>query len=230
MEEQMRKLSIKTQQMHKMFDIEKNYNIDDAIEILRKFQSIRKFSQGVELIVKLKDSKVNKFVFNLVYGLPQNLKILAIVNSTLEKKLKEENTFPNLHIGGEEMLEPIIRTGKTDFNNILCTTDMFAKITKHAKALGQLRLMPSSKTGTVLDDVMGGVRSLLLGTIAKVKKDVNTVRLKIAGVAFENSHIKENIIAVLEGIKTELGGNDSIIESVSIKLSMSPAVKLVNKL
>lgn len=229
MEEKMRKLSLKTQQMRKMFEANKRYSVDDGIKILREFQSIRKFSQGVELIIKLKDSKVNKFVFNLVYGLPKNLKILAIVNSTLEKELKSENKFPNLHIGGEEMLEPIIRTGKTDFDNILCTTDMFAKITKHAKILGQLRLMPSSKTGTVLDNIMEGVRSLLLGAIVKVKKDVHTVRLKIANVAFENYQIKENVIAVLEAIKTELG-SDTNIESVSIKLSMSPAVKLVHKL
>jgi ribosomal protein L1 len=229
----MNNISRKTQEMLKLFDENSFLGIKDAIKVLRKFESVRKFKQAVELSISLKESKkkkggnaVSRFVFNLSHGLPQNLKILAVVNSTMEKQIKEENKFANLHVAGEEAILKIVQDRKTDYNMIVCTPDMFTKFGRHAAILGPMRLMPSAKTGTVLENVMSGVRELLLGTKLTVKKDKNVLRMKIANFDFADNEIEDNFISVMGGLVDELKTKE-LIKSVRMKLSMSPSVNVL---
>lgn len=229
----MSNISRKTQQMCELFDASSFYSVKDAVKILRKFEPLRKFKQGIELSISLKEQKkkkgaaiVNRFVFTISHGLPQDLKILAVVNSTMEKQLKDENKFANLHIGGEEAILKIAQDRKTDYNMIVCTPDMFSKFGKHAAILGPMKLMPSAKTGTVLENIMVGVKDLLLGTKLKVKKDKNVIRMKIANADFSDGQIEENFNSVISDLVEEIKSKD-MIKSVRIKLSMSPSVNVL---
>jgi large subunit ribosomal protein L1 len=229
----MNKISRRTQQMREMFDATAFYGFKDALKTLRKFESLRKFKQGIELSISLKEAKkkkgssvVNRFVFTVSHGLPQDLKILAVVNSTMEKQLRDDNKFANLHLGGEEAILKIAQDRKTDYNMIVCTPDMFAKFAKHAAILGPMKLMPSAKTGTVLENIMSGVRDLLLGTKLKVKKDKNVLRMKIANADFSDLEIEENFNSVMSDLIEEIKQKD-MVKSVRMKLSMSPSVNIL---
>lgn len=210
-----------------LIDKSKQYKVNEALDLLKTMGQERKFIQSIDLEVKLqnKDTVPSRYNITLNHGMEKNIKILAIVSFETEKELR--SLFPNITVGGEDQIQNIASTKTANFDIILCSKDMFSKVSKIASILGPLGKMPSSKNGTVSEHMQVTIRDLISGCRLSIKKSKdNFLRFAIGKINFSNEQIISNLKKVFQEIITEIK-QESIIDRISIRSTMSPSIILI---
>lgn len=104
---------------------------------------------------------------------------------------------------GEEDIFEQIKQGIIEFDRCICHTDSYEKLTKAGlgRVLGPRGLMPSAKTGTVVDDVVNQVQMLRGGTIYRERDAV--IRMPIGQLGFSPEQLRDNLRATIDRIKKD---------------------------
>ena len=105
---------------------------------------------------------------------------------------------------GEESLLETIKAGPIKFDRLLCHPDSLQKLQKAGvgRILGPKGLMPSSKTGTVVRNIAGTMRSMVGGT--EYREKIGVVRLAIGQLAFTPEQMQANIRAFMTKLKNDI--------------------------
>ncbi|KAF7303025.1 hypothetical protein MKEN_01265500 [Mycena kentingensis (nom. inval.)] len=107
-------------------------------------------------------------------------------------------------VGGTEMIEGVL-SGRLRANTILCTPDLIKAITPRlGRFLGPMGLMPSTRRGTVTDDIEGYVKRVKGSTEWKADRAGN-IRMPIGRMDFPTENVVKNFRFVLESIKRATG-------------------------
>lgn len=203
----------------------------EAVKILKSSESKRNFKQSIDIDISLKPKKKqdipSSYVFNVVNGLPKNLKILAVVSALDCERLRRENKLDCLTIGIVDDVKNIVEAGKTHFNAIVTNKDTLISMVPYAKRLVGLGLMPSVKTGTVFEDMFAGVLNMVGGTKLVTKKNKNEIRLKIANIDFSENQIVENVKCVCSDLMSII--SDDLVSKITLSSTMGPGVRLNHK-
>lgn len=180
-----------------MVDRKKNYKLEDAVELLKKFKKT-KFDETVELHINTREKGISGQV-TLPHGTGKTRKI----------KIADDTTIAN------------IERGVIDFDVLVAHPSMMPKLAKVARILGPRGLMPNPKNGTVTDKPEQAVEKLAGGQVNyKTESTAPIIHLSIGKASFEDNKIAENIKSVIASVGV------SKIESATVKLTMSPGVKL----
>jgi len=102
--------------------------------------------------------------------------------------------------GGEELVEGVM-DGKIQPTAVLATPGMLPTISRLGRTLGPKGLMPNTKRGTVMPDVVKGIEEAKGAFIWKGDK-IGTVRAKVGRVHFPDEDIEKNISAFLQNVKS----------------------------
>ena len=88
--------------------------------------------------------------------------------------------------------------------------------------------MPNPKNGTITTDVAKSVESFKAGRLNfKSQPDHGMIRMKVAKVNMESDKIKENVLALLKAVNTEVKRLSSTpFKQVTIKPTMGSSIKL----
>ena len=175
----------------------------------KKFQdAITKYAKFLESIdlsfkINLKKIKTADFSLRSIIELPHgNGKKIRIGVLCDENKLSEAKKSGAEVIGSEDLLKKI-SSGKIEFDKLICTPSMMAKVGKFGKILGPKGLMPNPKLGTVTSDIKKTVKALKDGQIEiKNDKDGN-IAASIGKKSFPDNKIIENFNAFMQVIKKE---------------------------
>ncbi|KAI7974642.1 hypothetical protein EIK77_003790 [Talaromyces pinophilus] len=105
-------------------------------------------------------------------------------------------------VGDKEIFENI-KKGIIEFERCICHTDSLDALNKAGlgRILGPRGLMPSVKTGTVVDDVGIRVQMLRGGTVYRERDAV--IRMPIGQLGFSPDQLRDNLRAALEQIKKD---------------------------
>ena len=183
---------------------EKKVSFKDAIELVKK-NSSAKFDESIDLNLRLnlKQSKGGDFNLRTVLKLPNgNGKKVKIAVLCESDKIKEAKSSGAEIFGSEDLLDKI-SSGKIEFQKLICTPGMMAKIGKYGKILGPKGLMPNPKLGTVSNDIKKAVENLKTGLIElKNDKDGN-VGCSIGKKSFTSDKLNENFNFFIENLKKE---------------------------
>lgn len=182
-------------------NIQEPKTLIEAIEII-KAKGSSKFDESIDLDVPLKiNTKKNENIrgtFELAYGIKKNIRIAVIAETD---KVKEAQEMGVTFAGGEDLIEQISKEG-LDVDICLCTIEMFPRITKLAKILGPLKLMPNKKDGTVTNHIKQNIESLTAGKIKTIRNDnAGHIRLSVGKKSFSSEQIAENIKRCFDFIK-----------------------------
>src|SRR6201981_3830651 len=126
------------------------YTLADAVPLLQKVK-YAKFDETVEVTMRLgvdpkhADQMVRGTVV-LPHGLGKSKKVLVV--ATGEKQREAEQAGADI-VGGEELVERILKESWTDYDAVIATPDMMRSVGRLGKVLGPRGLMPNPKTGTV---------------------------------------------------------------------------------
>ena len=211
------------------FDKNKSYAISEAVELVKK-NSKTKFDASVEVHFRLgidpkKGDQQIRGAVSLPNGTGKEVKVAAFVSPANEKVCKEAGADL---VGGEELIDKIKKTEKTDFQVAVAEIDMMKNLAQIAKILGTRGLMPSPKNDTVTNNPAKAVMELKKGKISFKNDDTANLHAVIGKVSFEDQKLVENFQAFLETVKKAKPSATKglYIKNVSLSSSMGPGIKV----
>ncbi len=213
-----------------LIDSKKTYNLKEAIELALKTNPA-KFDASVEVHVRLgvdprqADQNLRDTV-KLPAGTGKTVRVAVFAD--IDDVAKAKAAGADI-AGSEEFLQQLDK-GVFDFDILISTPMMMAKLGKYAKALGPKGLMPNPKSGTVTPDVAKAVEEAKAGRVEYRVDSTGIVHVGVGKVSFGDDKIQENIMAVFASLKaakpSSLKGN--YVKSLYITTSMGPSIAIEN--
>ena len=221
----------KSKRYKKLSDLsqgKKAETIEDAIIKVKK-NCTTKFDESIDvsclLNLKSKKQEVNlRTLVNLPNGNGKKLKIAVLCEESKIQEAKDSGA----ELTGSDKLINDINAGKIDFDKLIATPDMMAKMGKLGKILGPKGLMPNPKLGTVTNNIKASVKALKSGQIEiKNDKDGN-IAASIGKKSFSDVKIKENYEAFMQTLLKEkpTGAKGDFVISAFLTSSMGISYKL----
>lgn len=183
--------------------IKKNqlYPLDKALEILKSMRTAA-FDETVELHISTKEKGISGQVV-LPHGTGKKVRVKVADASSIDNVISQ------------------IEKGQIDFDFLVATPTIMAKLAKVARILGPKGLMPNPKNGTISDNPEKVVEKLTAGQINfKTEQDFPLIHLVVGKKSFDNKQIEENIKAITTAI------GSAKIKSLVMKLTMSPSIRV----
>ena len=189
-----------------------------------------KFVESIDLSLKINLKKIKgadntlRTLIDLPHGNGKKLKVAVLCD---ENKLSEAKKSGADVVGSEDLLKKI-SDKDINFDKLICTPSMMAKIGKLGKILGPKGLMPNPKMGTVSDDLIKSVDKVKNKSIEiKNDKDGN-LAFSIGRKSFPESKLLENLKSVFQTLKKEKSSifNGENIKKIYLYSSMGPSFNL----
>lgn len=207
----------------KQVDANKVYTIAEAAELLPKI-STSKFAGSVEVSLMLNlTEKQKKETVRGTYSLPHQfgsqVRVLAFVDPQNMKSAEKADIA-----GGEELIKEV-EAGKLEFDAVIATPLMMAKIARLGKVLGSKGLMPNPKNGTVTTDPAKTIQNLKSGMRNFKMLEGGVINGIVAKTDMTTAQITENLNAFFSAVLAEVkkfGSNP--FKKVMVKPSMGPVL------
>ncbi len=225
----MAKLSKNMSKAYQLVDVNSVYGLDKAIELLKKAK-YAKFDETVDLAINLgvdprhADQNIRGAAV-MPHGLGKKVVIIAFCqgeNLTLAKQAGAD------FVGGEDLVEKILKENWMDFDNVVATPDMMKVVSKLGKVLGPRGLMPNPKTGTVTQNVAQAIKELKAGK-AQFKVDKKGVlHCPVGKLSFDTPKLMENVEALIDMLKKlkPTSAKGAYFKKMTISSTMGPGVKV----
>ena len=207
---------------------EKVETLINKIDLIKKMSNT-KFTESIDLSFKINLKKIKgadpnlRTIIELPNGNGKKFKVAVLCD---ENKLNEAKKSGADVFGSDDLIQKI-SSGKINFDKLICTPSMMAKLGKLGKILGPKGLMPNPKLGTVSDDIINTV-SKIKNKIVEIKNDKDgNVGLSVGRKTFASNKILENINFVFQGLKKDKSAifNTENIKNFYLSASMSPGLK-----
>ena len=222
------KRSKRMQEVDKLVDRNKSYQLGEAVELLKKCPPT-KFDQSLNMALKVgvdpkKSDQQVRGTVSLPHGTGQTVTLVVIAKGD---KVKEALEAGADFAGADDPLEKI-KGGWTDFSALISTPDMMRELGKLGKVLGPRGLMPTPKAGTVTTDVAKAVREAKAGKIEfKVDKTGN-INNAVGKISFKTESLVDNMNALLNAISRSkpASSKGTFLRSMYLSTTMGPGVKI----
>jgi large subunit ribosomal protein L1 len=212
------------------YDKNKTYQIEEAIEIVKKINKT-KFDASIEVHIRLgidtkKGDQQVRSAANLPHGTGKVIKVAAFVSPENEAAAKAAGAD---FVGSDELIAEIKKTGKTDFQVAIAEPALMKNLAVIAKILGTRGLMPSPKNDTVTPNPVKTIEELKKGKISFKNDDTGNLHTVIGKVSFETKKLVENYQSLLEVVRKSKPSSSkgTFIKNISLASSMSTGVKVV---
>ena len=164
-------LSKKAKEIKNKIDISKDYNLEEAIEILKTMHKA-KFNESVVISINLgidatKSDQGVRGSSTLPHGIGKTMTVVAFADGEDEKAAKDAGAD---EVGFEDLIDKIKKDKDLNADIVVATPDCMKKMGQ-SEGLGPKNLMPNPKEGTVTKTLQ--MQSLKL---RKVKLDIKTTR------------------------------------------------------
>ena len=219
---------LKPKSFNDIYDSDSIYNLEQAIEIVKKASSA-KFDESVDLAINLNvDPRHAEQNIRVSTSLPKGTgkKVVLLVLAQGEK-VQEALDAGADYCGNKEYLDKI-KSGWVDVDKIIATPDMMAELGKLGKILGPKGLMPNPKSGTVTTNVAKAVSDQKSGMVELRVEKTGIVHTVCGKVSFDSKDLVENIRqiynALLKSRPPSVKGQ--FLEKISISSSMGPGIKI----
>ncbi len=216
-------------EMAAKLDANKTYTLDEALSLLTDTKS-EKFDASVEIHLRLgidpkKSEQQIRSTITLPHGTGKTKIIAAFVGPDDEADAKAAGADI---VGGEELIDQIKKTEKTDFEIAVATPKMMAKIAGIAKILGTRGLMPSPKNDTVTPNVKKAIEDLKKGKVAYKNDNTGNIHQTIGKISFGKEKLQENLDVFIEAMKKSKPSSSkgTYIKNAVLCTSMGPGIKI----
>lgn len=211
-----------------LIDSSKEYTIKEMAELLPKTSSV-KFDASVELHVNLgvdprqADQNIRATVA-LPHGTGKEVKIAVFAPADQHEAAKKAGADI---VGEDEFLQQLDKE-QIDFDVLIATPQLMAKLGKYARLLGPKGLMPNPKSGTVTAKPADAVKEAKAGKVEFRVDKQSIVHLAVGKASFTPQQIAENTQTVLKAIAEAKPASvkGTYIQRVSMTTTMGPSVKI----
>ena len=223
----MRRSGKKYVEASKLVEKNKNYSLDEAIELAKK-TTITKFDSSVEIAIKLnidtkKADQQMRGSLVLPNGNGKTKRILVLAKGEAATAAKNAGAD---FVGELDLIEKIEKENWFDFDVIIATPEMMPALGKIGKVLGPKGLTPNPKTGTVTPTPANAVEDVKKGMIEYRADQYGNIHVMVGKVSFDSKALKENIEYVVSTMvkakpQTVKG---KYITNISLSTTMGPGI------
>ncbi len=220
--------SKKFREAAKLIDKTKTYELKEALDLAIKTNPV-KFDATVELHINLNvdpkqaDQNIRGTVV-LPAGTGKSARVAVFGEA--DEVVAGKKAGADI-AGGDEFLQQLNKE-QIDFDILVASPKVMAKLSKYARLLGPKGLMPNPKSGTVTTDIAKAVKEAKAGRVEYRVDSTGIVHVGVGKVSFGVDKLTDNTTAVLAAIKSakpaSIKGN--YIKSSFITTSMGPSIKL----
>ena len=213
----------KYQDAVKAFDKKEQYDVADAISIVKK-NATAKFDETIELHLRTgcdgrhAEQQIRGAVV-LPHGTGKTVKVLVFA--------KGQAAGADF-VGGEELIPKIQNEGWLDFDVVVATPDMMGVVGRLGRVLGPKGLMPNPKAGTVTMDVTKAVNDIKAGKIEYRLDKTNIIHVPVGKASFTDEQLNDNFQSLMGAINKAKPASlkGQYIKSATLTSTMGPGVKL----
>src|SRR5215467_2141729 len=215
----------------KKIDPKHDYSVDEAVKKIKE-TSFVKFNETVELHARLgidpkqSDQQVRSTVI-LPAGLGKTVRILVFAEGEAARAAEAAGAD---YVAGDEMIAKIRNEEWTDFDVSISVPDMMRKVGGLGKVLGRKGLMPNPKAGTVVnpEDLGRAVKEARAGRVEFRNDKTANLHIPIGKIQFSEDQLKDNLLAVLDGIKRAKPATAKgiFIKRMVLTSTMGPSIRL----
>ncbi len=227
----MARLSKNTKEALSKFDIEKEYNLDEAAKIVKDI-TFTKFDASVDVSVRLgvdprKATEMVRGTVALPNGVGKDVKVLVLCTPDKEAEAKEAGAD---FVGLDEFIEKI-KGGWTDIDVIITMPSVMGKVGALGRVLGPRGLMPNPKSGTVTMDIAKAVTEIKAGKIDFKVDKFGIIHTTIGRASFDADKLAENVTELVQTIikLKPTSAKGTYMKSICLSSTMSPGVKVEPK-
>ncbi|MBX2909201.1 MAG: 50S ribosomal protein L1 [Chitinophagales bacterium] len=209
-------------------DKDKLYSLEAASSLVKEVNTA-KFDASVDLHISLgvdpkKADQAIRGTTALPHGTGKTKRVLVLTTADKEQEAKAAGAD---FVGLEEFVQKI-EGGWMEFDVVIATPNVMAKIAKIGKILGPRNLMPNPKSGTVTPEVGKAVEEVKKGKIAFKVDKFGIVHTSIGRVSFSPTQINENASALLVTLSKMKPATAKGIyfKSISMASTMSPGISV----
>lgn len=210
------------------FNLEKEYSLEDATNMLKDI-TFTKFDSSVDLDIKLGvDPKKSDQMVRGVVALPHGLgKVVRVLVLCTPDKVQDAKDSGAEHVGLDEYITKI-EAGWTDIDVIICTPTVMAKVGKLGKVLGPRGLMPNPKSGTVTLEVGKAVKEVKAGKIDFKIDKAGIIHVSIGKASFSPDKIRDNAAEMIQMIAKlkPASAKGTYFKSIALSTTMSPGIRV----
>ena len=196
---------------------------------LAKETSTTKYDSTIEVALVLgvdpkKADQAIRSTVNLPHGTGKTARVLVFANG---ERAEEARAAGADIVGGDELIDEVSK-GRLDFDAVVATPDLMAKVGRLGKVLGTRGLMPNPKTGTVTTDVARAVAEFKGGKVEYRTDRYGNVHIPVGKVSFEASALALNVAAVIDELNRTrpAAAKGRYIKKISVSSTMGPGVKI----
>lgn len=212
----------------KLVDKDKLYSLAEAAALAVK-TSITEFDSTVEIHLNLNvdpkqaDQNIRETVV-LPAGTGKALRVAVLAEAG--DTASAEKAGADLTSADE--LFQMLDKEEANFDVLIATPAMMAKLGKYARLLGPKGLMPNPKSGTVTSDVSKAVTEAKAGRVEYRVDAQGIIHLAIGKVSFGPKSLAQNAEAVLSSVKSAKPASvkGSYLASVYITTAMGPGIRV----
>ena len=205
------------------------FSLEEATKLIKEVASA-KFNESVDIDLRLgvdprhADQMVRGTVA-LPHGTGKEVRVLVLASEAKQAEAQEAGAD---FVGLDEYVQKIQNDGWTDFDVVIATPDVMAKVGRLGRILGPRGLMPNPKSGTVTMDVGKTVQQVKAGKIDfRVDKQGN-LHTSIGRISFTPEQINDNAQAFLREVLRlrPASAKGTYMRSITLSTTMGPAIEL----
>ena len=224
----MPKLSKKRKEAEALVEPEKQYQIKDAMHLVKKVNTT-KFDASVDLHIRLgvdprKADQALRGTVSLPHGTGKTKRVAVFCTPDKEQEAKDAGAD---FVGLDELVAKV-QGGWTDVDVVIAMPQTMAQVGRIGRILGPRGLMPNPKTGTVTPNVGAAVAEVKKGKISFRVDKFGIIHTSVGRVSFSADQLHDNAMEVLSSIiKMKPSSVKGIyMKSVTLASTMSPGIKL----
>lgn len=212
----------------KSYDLNKDYLIREAIDIVKK-NATAKFDESFEISILLgvdprKADQMVRGTVSLPHGTGKTVRVLVLCKTPKDAEALQAGAD---YAGLEEYVEKI-KSGWSDVDVIVATPDVMGEVGKLGRILGPRGLMPNPKVGTVTMDVAKAVQELKAGKIEYRVDKTGNIHAAIGKCSFSKEQIADNAVTFFSSIvkAKPATAKGRYVKSVHVTSTMGSSVKI----
>jgi large subunit ribosomal protein L1 len=220
----------KYRQAAELVDRSRLYPPAEAVDLARK-TSTTSFDATVEVHLVMgvdprhADQQVRGVVL-LPHGTGKQVRILVFAEGEAERIAREAGAD---YVGTDDLAQKI-QDGWVDFDVAIAIPQVMGKVGRLGRVLGPRGLMPSPKTGTIVqpEELPRLIEETRLGRVEfKVDKTSN-IHAPIGKVSFSSEQLLDNFTAFMEAVQRAKpsGAKGTYVKKAGIATTMGPGIKL----
>jgi large subunit ribosomal protein L1 len=222
------KLPKRIQKFEGLVDRNKNYPLNDALELVKK-TATAKFDESVDVAINLgidakkSDQSVRGSVV-LPRGTGKSVRVAVFAQGANADKAKAAGA----DIVGFEDLSERVKGGFMDFDVVIATPDAMKIVGTLGQVLGPRGLMPNPKVGTVTPNVEQAVKNAKAGQVQYRADKAGIVQCTIGRASFGIDALTENLNALIAAVnKAKPATSKGIyLKKISVSSTMGVGVRL----